>query len=66
MTISARQQQKMRAGRGRQLRAKRRESIEKVRTYRAWLKAGSDFRTMPAVPTDADFRLARLYGDGEG
>jgi hypothetical protein len=51
----------MRAGRGRQLRARRRESIEKVRAYREWLHAGSDFKTMPAVPTDADFRVERRY-----
>jgi hypothetical protein len=30
-----------------------------VREYRRWLKAGSDLRTMPEVPSDHDFKLAR-------
>jgi hypothetical protein len=30
-----------------------------VRAYKQWLRAGSEFRKAPPVPSDAQFRLAR-------
>ena len=41
---------------------RRREAIARVEAYRAWCKAGGDVRTMPEVPRDADFKLARSAG----
>lgn len=49
----------MAEGRVRAQERRQREAIRKVRAYRDWCKAGGDFRTMPEVPKDAEFRLAR-------
>lgn len=66
MTLSVRQQKRMQAGRARQERQRRREAIVRVQQYKRWLAAGSDFRTMPALPTDGDFRVAERRDQGAG
>lgn len=49
----------MQDGRKRSARERERDSIYRVRAYTKWLKAGSNLRTMPDLPTDADYALAR-------
>lgn len=49
----------MAEGRRRAQERREREAVKKVRAYQAWCHAGADFRTMPEVPKDAEFRMAR-------
>lgn len=49
----------MAEGRRRAQERRQREAIKKVRAFKAWCSAGGDFRTMPEVPKDAEFRMAR-------
>lgn len=58
MTLTASQQQRMQAGRARQRAEQQVQARARVKTYRAWLKAGGDPRTIPPVPSSADFRAA--------
>lgn len=37
-------------------------AVRRVKRFRAWLKAGSDLRTIPVVPTDNDYDIAREKG----
>jgi hypothetical protein len=53
---------RMRKGRERALARKRREAQQRVTRYRRWLLAGSDFDTMPEIPTNADYEAARRLG----
>jgi hypothetical protein len=39
-----------------------REAIARVKAYEKWLKSGSDFKKMPEVPSDNDYKLARAKG----
>ena len=52
----------MAEGRERARRRRQREAIRKVREFRAWCQSGGDFRVMPAVPNDAEYRTARKAG----
>ncbi len=49
----------MAEGRARAQERRQREAARKVRAYRDWCRAGGDFRTMPEVPKDSEFKLAR-------
>lgn len=49
----------MAEGRRRAQQRKQREAVKKVRAYSAWCRSGGDFRSMPEVPKDAEFRMAR-------
>lgn len=42
---------------------RRRQAVERVRTFRAWLVDGSRSGAMPAIPRDADYALARDEGE---
>ena len=63
MTISSHHQQRMQSGRHRKQRQQRAEAKAKVDAYFAWVKAGSDFKTIPPLPTDAEFKAARRSRD---
>lgn len=52
----------MAEGRQRARERRQREAIRKVREFRAWCQAGGDFRKMPAVPKDWEYRTARKAG----
>lgn len=52
----------LKAGRQRAQRRRTTEAIKRVRSYTRWVKTGSDFRTMPAIPSSADYRIARRAG----
>ena len=39
-----------------------REAVSRVRAYEAWLKAGSPLKSIPPVPRDWEFRVARKAG----
>lgn len=56
-TTSALQQ-----GQRRYRQERRKDAIRRVRAYQRWLKAGSDFRAIPAIPSDHDFKIARAAG----
>jgi hypothetical protein len=59
-----RQLEKMQKGRERARLQARKDSREKVRNFKAWLKAGSPMGpgvTLPSLPTDADFRAERAW-----
>jgi hypothetical protein len=53
------QQSAMRAGKIRAQQQRVGEAIEKVRRYLLWTANGSDPRTIPEVPSSAEFRMAR-------
>jgi hypothetical protein len=57
--MTARQQQAMAAGRARAQQQRVANAIERVRKYTLWLATGSDPRTIPEIPSDADYRMAR-------
>lgn len=52
----------MQRGRIRARTRKEREAISRVRAYEAWLREGGNFRRMPPVPRDWEFRVARKAG----
>lgn len=67
-TIDPAQRRKMEEGKRRAKARKRRESTEKVETYRKWVKADARWwelgkigsrPIMPAVPSDADYKRMR-------
>jgi hypothetical protein len=49
----------MQKGRERVNREKRKEAVKRVEAWTKWLKAGSDLKKIPEVPTDADYRIYR-------
>lgn len=42
---------------------RRRQAVERVRTFRTWLVDGSRSGAMPPIPRDADYALARDEGE---
>jgi len=53
----------LRRGQRRYQQQQRRDAIRRVRAYTRWLKAGSDFRTIPReIPSDHDYKVAREGG----
>jgi hypothetical protein len=57
--MTSRQQKAMREGQIRAQRQRLAHAIERVRAYRLWSATGADPRTIPEIPSDNDFRLAR-------
>ncbi len=57
--MTARQQQAMAEGRRRAQQQRIANAIERVRRFTLWLAQGSDPRTIPEIPSDADYRMAR-------
>lgn len=51
--------EQLRHGRLAAQRRRRNEAIRRVRAYQRWLKSGSDLRRIPAIPSSADFWIAR-------
>ncbi len=52
----------MQKGAARYRREQRREAIRRVVVFERWLRTGSRLRDIPAIPTDADYALARAAG----
>lgn len=52
----------MRRGAVKARRRRDREAVARVRAYEAWLKAGSPLKSIPPIPRDSDFRIARRAG----
>lgn len=50
------QLRRMQAGRRRWLAQQDREARARVRAFKRWLAAGSPLRSIPEIPTDADYR----------
>lgn len=57
--LTSQQKTALRKGRERATRQRRRDAIRRVARYQAWLKAGSNLRSIPEIPSDADYRIAR-------
>jgi hypothetical protein len=49
----------MQAGRRRALSKRQRHAVERVATYRKWVKRGSPANAVPEIPSDTDYALAR-------
>lgn len=46
-------------GRRRYQDMRRRQAVKRVREFQRWLKRGSPLGRMPAIPSSADFRIAK-------
>jgi hypothetical protein len=57
--VNTEQQEAMAEGRRKAHQQRVANAIERVRAFRCWLAQGSDPRTIPEVPSDNDYRLAR-------
>ena len=55
--------QAMREGRERARAERRRRAVARVRAYERWLCSGSALRTIPPIPSDAEYRAARAAGE---
>lgn len=62
--MSPEQLRKMQAGRERWLKQRRQHAIQRVRAFTEWLRAGSPKGSIPEIPSDADYRTARLAHPG--
>ena len=62
MSLTAQHKRAMAAGRARQLREDRSDAVRRVVAYTKWLKAGSNFRQIPEIPSDSDYQAARRAG----
>lgn len=58
------QKRKMRAGLERWRQQRQAHAIQRVRAFTEWLRAGSPRGSCPEIPSDADYRTARLAHPG--